>query len=239
MIELLKKHSFFKDKKLHSCELLENQGYCNENYLIVADRMKYIVRLFKDENIDRKKEYYFQKLAYHLGISPEPLVLDEENRLMIMVFQEGEHKVTLSSNELDRMIRTIKKLHSHDIDADTNITTALCRYELVKHTTQAVIDALDEIDCYAVEYVLCHNDLNVKNILWHNDKTILLDFEYAAVNDCYFDLASISVEFALSETDDIHMLDIYFGDEFYDENKLDAYKVVYQAVCDEWFTSLG
>lgn len=239
MIDILKKHSFFQGKYIESCELLENQGYCNENYLVVADGVKYIVRLFKDEKIDRKKEYYFQKLAYHLGISPEPLVLDEVHRLMIMKFQEGKHKDTLSSNELDTMIRTIKKLHNHNIDADTNITTVLSKYELVKHTTQAVIDALELIDCYAVNYVLCHNDLNVKNILWHEDKAVLLDFEYAAVNDCYFDLASISVEFSLSETDDIHMLDMYFGDEFYNENKLDAYKVVYQAVCDEWFASLS
>jgi len=235
MIEQLKKHLFFNDKTIESCVLLEHQGYCNENYLLVVDGVKYIVRVFQEENIDRKLEFYFQKLAYKQGISPEPLLLDELNSLMIMKFQEGKHKVAISLSELDTFIKTIKKLHSHDIDNDDNITTALYRYELVKNATQAVIDALDEIDCYAVEYVLCHNDLNAKNILWYDDKAILLDFEYAAVNDCYFDLASISVEFSLSEADDIHMLDVYFGDAFYDENKLDAYKVLYKAVCEEWF----
>ena len=239
MIQVLKKHPFFIDKTIESCTLLEYQGYCNENYLVVADGVKYIVRVFKEENIDRKLEFYFQKLAYEQGISPEPFLLDELNSLMIMKFQEGKHKAFLSLSELGGLIETIKKLHSHDIDNDENIKTALCRYELVKNSTQAVMDALDEIDCYAVNYVLCHNDLNAKNILWHDDKAVLLDFEYAAVNDCYFDLASISVEFSLSESDDIHMLDLYFGDAFYDENKLDAYKILYQAVCDEWFALLG
>ena len=235
MIEQLKKYPFFSDKIIESCRLLEHQGYCNENYLLMADGVRYIVRVFQEEKIDRKLEVYFQKIAYKQGISPEPLLLDELNNLMIMKFQEGKHKASLLLSELDILIKTIKKLHSHDIYNDDNIKTALCRYELVKNSTQDVIDALDEIDCYAVEYVLCHNDLNAKNILWYNDKAMLLDFEYAAVNDCYFDLASISVEFSLSEANDIHMLDVYFGDAFYDENKLDAYKVLYKAVREEWF----
>lgn len=235
MIEVLKQHTFFTDKSIESCTLLEHQGYCNENYLVLADGVKYIVRIFKEEGIDRKLEFYYQKLAYRQGISPEPFLLDELNNLMIMKFQEGKHKAFLSLKELDILIEMIKKLHSHDIDNDDNITTALCRYELARNSTQAVINALDEIDCYAIEYVLCHNDLNAKNILWYDDQAVLLDFEYAAVNDCYFDLASISVEFSLSESEDIHMLDLYFGDEFYDEAKLDAYKVIYNAVCEEWF----
>ena len=54
-----------------------------------------------------------------------------------------------------------------------------------------MIDALHTIDAYPKEYVLSHNDLNVKNILWHKNKVIFLDWEYAAVNDCYFDLACV------------------------------------------------
>jgi thiamine kinase-like enzyme len=152
-----------------------------------------------------------------------------------MLFQEGEHKNNLSHSELLRLIETVKKLHAYDIYIDDDITTVLCRYELVKYPTQAVNDALDIIDDYNIDYVLCHNDLNAKNILWDENKVVFLDFEYTAVNDCYFDLASISVEFNLSEKEEIEMLDIYFGNEFYDEAKLEAYKVIYKALCDEWF----
>jgi len=238
MIELLKAHPFFADKNIESCTLLVNQGYCNENYLVVANGVKYIVRFFKQKGMNRKQEFYFQKLAYEQGISPQPLSLDEKIGLMIMLFQEGEHKKNLSSIELQRVIATVKTLHAYDIYTDDNITTALCRYELVKNPSQEVIDALHTIDAYPVEYVLCHNDLNVKNILWHEKKVVFLDFEYTAVNDCYFDLASISVEFNLNKKEDIEMLDIYFGNEFYDEAKLDAYKVVYKALCEEWFEGI-
>jgi len=235
MINLLKTHPFFSDKQIDSCERLEHQGYCNENYLVVASGVKYIVRSFKQENINRKQEFYFQKIIYDLGIAPKPLVLDEKIGLMIMLFQEGEHKKNLSHTELQKLIATVKELHAYDIYVDDNITTALCRYELVKNPSKDVIDALHTIDAYPIDYVLSHNDLNIKNILWHKNKVIFLDFEYTAVNDCYFDLASISVEFNLSEIEDIAILDSYFGDEFYDEAKLDAYKIIYKALCEEWF----
>ena len=56
MINLLKTHSFFVTKTIESCTLLENQGYCNENYLVVADGVKYIVRKLLRDDIDRALE---------------------------------------------------------------------------------------------------------------------------------------------------------------------------------------
>ena len=53
MRDQLQKHPFFKEKYITSWESVETQGFCNENYLVIADQRKYIVRKFlrKDINI--------------------------------------------------------------------------------------------------------------------------------------------------------------------------------------------
>ena len=41
--------------------------------------------------------------------------------------------------------------------------------------------------------VPCHNDLLPGNVLFADDRVWLLDFEYAGMNDVFFDLGNLSV----------------------------------------------
>jgi len=108
----------------------------------------------------------------------------------------------------------------------------------VLHTRNEEINgALDMIEFYTKyteDSVVSHNDLNPMNILWQGNNPTLIDFEYASVNDCYFDLAAISIEFSLDKKAESLMLRRYFGGVFFREN-FDAYKIIYKALCDEWF----
>ncbi len=243
MIEQLKKHPFFSDKTIESCTLLEHQGYCNENYLLMADGVKYIVRKLLRDDIDRAFEWKVQNLAFEKSITAEPLVFDSQNGFMVFAFLEGEHKSKLDENELKLLAKTLRKLHSITIDAEP--------IELQTDTST--------IEHYQKEYVLCHNDLNPQNIFFPvgwaflptdnntnkvgntkayttiNAYPTLIDFEYAGVNDRYFDVASICVEFALDEQSQKHFLQCYFEDEIYSEKKLEAYKNLYASVCKLWF----
>jgi len=85
---------------------------------------------------------------------------------------------------------------------------------------------------------LCHNDLNPRNVLF-TEKIQLIDWEDAAVNDRYFDLASVCVEFNLDEEDEAFFLRSYFTEENeIHYKKLNAYKVIYKAICAQWFENL-
>jgi thiamine kinase-like enzyme len=64
-----------------------------------------------------------------------------------------------------------------------------------------------------------------------------IDWEYAGVNDRYFDLACVCVEFSLDAQMQGLFLDFYFEDDGYVVEKLEAYKVIYKALCEEWFKS--
>jgi len=247
MIELLKKHPFFKDKDIESCELLENQGYCSENYLLVANGAKYIVRKLIRDDIDRDFEWKVHTLAYAEGITAEPLLFDSEQGFMVFSFLEGEHK------EVESLLPQEVKQHKRGGSTPTGIhcdklSTTESDLKLLAHTLQKLhtipIDTkpiklqtdTSLIDSYPKEYVLCHNDLNPQNIFF-DDGVKLIDFEYAGVNDRYFDLASVSVEFRLDMQMQKAFLDAYFEGD-YVVDKLEAYKIVYVQLCREWFRNM-
>jgi len=231
MINLLKSHPFFQDKVIVSCTLLENQGYCNENYLLVADGERYIVRKLLRDDIDRAFEWQVQNLAYTQGITAKPLVYDEVNAFMVVAFLEGEHKVKVNINDLKLLAITLQKLHSIKIDVEP-ITIE------IKNKSDEVKKALETIENHSKEYVLCHNDLNPQNIFFA-DEAKLIDWEYTGMNDRYFDLACVCVEFNLSGEMQSLFLNVYFKSEDFNLEKLEAYKVVYDVLCEEWFdTSL-
>ena len=216
MIDLLKNHPFFADKDIASCTLLENQGYCNENYLAVANGVKYIVRKLLRDDIDRELEWKVQNLAFEEGITAEPLVFDRENGFMVFAFLDGVHKTTLDTNRLKNLAKTLRTLHSIHIDAQP---------------IKLEIDS--SIDNYPKEYVLCHNDLNPRNIFFSEDIKFI-DWEYAGVNDRYFDVACICVEFDLDDEMQEVFLEAYFEGE-YSVDKLESYQILYKNLCVEWF----
>ena len=247
MIDLLKRHQLFSDKKIESWELLENQGYCNENYLPVVDGEKYIVRKLIRDDIDRDFEWKVHTLAYEEGITAEPLLFDREQGFMVFSFLEGNHKevesllpqkakahkrggstpkgihydkLSTSESDLKNLAQTLRTLHSIKIDAKP-----------IKLQTDTSL-----IDNYPKEYVLCHNDLNPQNIFFNGDVK-LIDWEYAWVNDRYFDVASVCVEFGLDEEMQKVFLDAYFEGD-YALDKLEAYKILYAQLCKEWFENM-
>ncbi len=54
--------------------------------------------------------------------------------------------------------------------------------------------------------VPCHNDLLPGNVLFADDRVWLLDFEYAGMNDVFFDLANLSVNSELDQDSDERLL---------------------------------
>ena len=64
----------------------------------------------------------------------------------------------------------------------------------------------------------------------------MIDWEFAGMNDKYFDLAAISVEFKFEFLDEAYLLASYFGRAGWNKKKFDAYKIIYSALCTQWFT---
>ena len=60
--------------------------------------------------------------------------------------------------------------------------------------------------------VPCHNDLLCANVLDDGERLTLLDWEYAGMNDRYFDLGNLAVNNGLDDADEERLLEAYFGE---------------------------
>ena len=233
MIDQLKQYALFENRTIDSFELMELQGYCNENYVIHSEEKKYILRKFLRTDVDRKLEFEVQKLAFEQGIASEPLLLDEENAWALSAYIEGIHKEHLEKNDLHQFAEVLKKVHTLTIERDP-----LLMEPLFETRSKEVQDAFETLKSFPVELVLCHNDLNPRNVLF-SETIRLIDWEDAAINDRYFDLASVCVEFHLDQENEAYFLRRYFTDENeINDEKLKAYKVIYKALCTQWFENL-
>ncbi|MEA2047139.1 MAG: choline/ethanolamine kinase family protein [Campylobacterota bacterium] len=220
-------YHLFEKETIQRVTLLEAQGFCNENYLVITDKKKYIARKLIRTDIDRKFEYEVQGLAFKEGITAKPLMYDKKNALMLSEFVEGEHKALLKRDDLKALAHTLQKLHT--------ITRERKPIAIeIENETEETVKAFEIIEAYEKEYVLCHNDLNPQNILWSKEIK-LIDWEYAGINDRYFDLASVCVEFKLDKAMQALFLEVYFSANPYSLQKLEAYKTLYNVLCKEWF----
>ena len=209
---------------------LKIQGYSNKTYLLKTEKKEYILRLFQQEDINRKQEYAIHELASKENLT-STIIYHDENR-MITSFIEGVHKEKLVGKELKLLAKVLKKLHSLPFCNNSIILN-------IKENSKETFDAFNIIENSEKVLVLCHNDLNPKNIIFNSLPAYpkLIDWEYAGVNDCYFDLASVCVEFYLGTEEEKFFLNAYFN-KSYNQEKLDAYKIIYKHLCKEWFIAL-
>ncbi len=220
----------FAGKTLTPPILLSQQGFSNENYSFYADKQRYLLRKFKLQDRDRILEYEVQKFAYQYGLAAQPYYLNLEDGFMICEYLEGKHITKLTRAEITVSVQQLKQLHALQIEQQPLALKA--NFSVF---TEELEESFELIDNASSEMVLCHNDLNPQNCIFSKETIKFIDWEFAGMNDRYFDLASFSVEFQFSVLDEAYMLALYFGDKKWDKEKLDAYKVIYRALCAQWF----
>ena len=220
----------FRGKQISHVDLLPEQGFSNTNYTFILNKKNYLLRQFKLQDRNRQEEFDIQTLAYQKGLAAKPYVLNLSEGYMICDFIEGDHKEKLERDDISQVIHVLKKLHSMTIKSQV--------IDLKSEFTikdKALSDAFKIIENTENEIVLCHNDLNPKNCIFSKKGLKLIDWEFAGMNDKYFDLAAISVEFKFKLLDELYMLASYFQKEGWSKEKFDAYKIVYSALCEKWF----
>jgi len=228
----LKPYGLLENQNVEELSLLEMQGHCNINYFLKTDKEEYLVRKFKHES-NRKVEFFIQNLAAKQGVAARALHLDEESGLMICDFIHGEHLEKLDQKTITKLALTLQKLHKIKLMQKPTSFKGAFEY---KH--KKAYKAFKVIERYPPEYVLAHNDLHPKNILF-GKKIQFIDWEYAGVTDRYFDLAAIIVEFKFNQKDEKRFLQTYFGrNRKVNHKKLEAYKTVYTTLWTVWFYKL-
>jgi len=151
--------------------------------------------------IDRENEAMLLNQIKHLGLAPNVLFHDSLKGIFIWEFLEGEQfiltpetqasYIRLLGSSLAQIHESIISINSIDIfSASINLYKRLLENSPHQALIKKTLSLYNEISHDGMSFVLSHNDLNAKNILW-NDQFLFLDWEYAGLNHPYFDIASI------------------------------------------------
>jgi len=176
--------------------------------------------------IDRGDEAAATQNAAMLGIGPQVLTVLPEHGSLVTRFVPATplSPAAVRGGQLDAVVRALKTLHDGPpLAARFNYCEVLEDYratarshnvpehqheELAREIaaqTQAVLTGTEH------EPVACHNDLLAANILDDGSRLWIVDWEYAGMNDRYFDLANLAVNNGFTADDESSLLVAYFG----------------------------
>jgi len=220
-LNLLKNYAIFENEILLNISKVSHQGFSNKTYMLSSDSRKYVIKSYaKDMNVEL--EFFIQQIAYQQNIASKPLLIDKNNRIFISEFIKGKHKDKLRYTKLKNLAKTLRKLHK----------TKIKRSSSPLHVTKQNLSSLNK---YKRELVLCHNDLNPQNIIFNKDIKFI-DWEYSSINDRYFDLSCIIIEFNLNQKEEKYFLKSYFkNNKEINIKKLHDFKIFYKKICILWF----
>lgn len=244
--KLLQNHNFFSKDKIIDIKLLENQGVCNIIYKIKTKDKSYLLRVFKNKHknlSERKIEFKIQNLANNYQLSSKAHILDLENGFMLCDFIDGFHKEKLTNSDLNLLVKKLKNLHkikfnqkSYKLKKDFHNYKNFLKDENSKKIINQSLKELKKVEKHSFLKVLCHHDINYKNILFTKNDLKFIDWEFACVNDLFFDLANICIEFKLSKNQEKFLLKRYFLKlNKSDLQKLKSYKIIYTNLWILWF----
>ena len=183
--------------------------------------------------IDRSHEIEAATRAAELGIAPPLLGPLPDVGTPITRFIPGHHlEQAALAERLPDLVVMLKRFHGsgplrgtfmvhrvvewHAREAGANGVMPPSAYERLHQQSRRIEKAFGAAPTPPVP---CHNDLLPANVLVadnadddaHDGRLYLLDFEYAGMNDVFFDLANLSVNAELSEAADHDLLRLYFG----------------------------
>lgn len=194
-------------------------GMSHLTYVIEIKNELYTYRVIgKDGNlfVNRHLEHENIKRVEPLHLNNETVYFDESTGEKAAKYVEG---TVLSSVDyhpyLKDVAKMLKKLHHSGIEpaSDYGLLERLELYETyTENRSELYLDLKKKwVDIYLNERlhmpkVFCHNDAQRSNIVIGKDQLYLLDWEYAGLNEFYYDIASFgNVKFE----DALELLDVY------------------------------
>ena len=206
-------------------------GITNRNYRVDVGDESFHLRLAGENTellgIDREREYQSALAAGELGIAPEVVYFIRPEGYLVTRFIPGRPILPdeLRQPENIRLVlEALRKLHAMpEIPGVFNVFQVVRDYsEIAKRynvqfpknfdwLTNQMNDAETALSTDPLTPAPCHNDLLNANFLLA-DKLYLLDWEYAAMGDIFFDLANFSNNHELSAEEDRLLMDCYFGE---------------------------
>lgn len=201
-------------------------GLTNQNFKVIFPNNSYFIRTGSQNahllGLDSEREYFCTKEAAALGIAPHVLFYDSESHIMVMPFIESL-PIKKDLITYRRVLSLLRQLHNSEI----KLSNTFCPYDIIYNYYQHAVDLrhdqhvplssyllsiVEEIRQVAPSYrnlVPCHLDLYSKNFLDDGNKIWIIDWEYSAMADPLYDLATLASADFLSLQEMQEILQIY------------------------------
>lgn len=206
-------------------------GITNRNYRVRFAGEDLVVRLpGKDTElleIDRAAEKAAGDLAARAGIGPAVVALLDDPPCLVTEFVAGEAMSAAQLREpgaLAEVARALRTLHA----CEERLPVAFSGFRIVETYAARMADRGAEVPssyewaaaaAHRIEAALigpehdpvpCHNDLLAANFIRSPQGVRIVDWEYAGMNDRYFDLGNFAVNNELDEAQEAELLAAYF-----------------------------
>jgi thiamine kinase-like enzyme len=231
IFEILARMPQFAGTSLDRPEIERIGGLTNRNYKITVGHEGYVLRLAgagTGDYIDRQAEERNARIAAAAGVNAEVLFFDAGDGRMLCRYVDG---ITMSAESfrdlgrVERAARAFRRMHDctepfasrFDVFAKIDKYLALLRgqraripagYDELQQTAEGARQALAERPAALAP---CHNDPLAENFLDTGERMVIVDWEYAGMNDPMWDLGDLSVEAAFGPAQDAALLGAYFG----------------------------
>ena len=204
-------------------------GITNSNYVATVDDREFVIRIPGERTallgIDRAHEAEAARRAAELGIGPAVLGVLDEVGTLVTELVAGRHLDPAGFiGRLPDVVHLIRRFHAsgplggsfpihrivewHARDAAAHGVMAPASYERLHQQSRRIEAAFAKAPTAAVP---CHNDLLPANVLFGDEQVWLLDFEYAGMNDVFFDLGNLSVNSEFPPDAEERLLTSYLG----------------------------
>lgn len=191
---------------------LLTEGYSNMVYLLSVEQVpRFVLRIPNIDcdafGVNRKVEISTLKQAAFVGLSPEVVWASDDGVVACEFVPQTtiDWSVHHKNEDVKRIALALAKTHKLPIvDHKYSVFDVIDHYlkqiqALVLEDASVRCEYEYLLDCFKsltlpplmLPFVLCHNDLNPKNILMDNEVLRLIDWEYAGVGDPLFDLAVV------------------------------------------------
>ena len=180
---------------------------------VEANGRTFVLKISRsDESIDAwRARREILRLAADAGLAPRVIHTDEARRAVLSVFVTGKPFVAAyrdprtgdaAVGDLGRLLRRVHSLpvpaHAESRDPREVLATTWSGLSATDGIPAFVGDAVQRVLAETPppsgrDAVLSHNDVNPGNLLYDEERMLLVDWDAAGRNDPYFDLATIAL----------------------------------------------
>jgi len=187
--------SVFSAGKNHHCALVDWEGS---------------TRVLKIFNHSFEQAVEAQRYAADLGLAPK-VIFQGDNTIVMEHLRDQPTKVNELAISLNRL-HTAPTPNIQGLDLPKFIDGYLkFAPKELQAWSRLLFDPMNTFFEDTTRHCFCHNDLVNENCLRKNDRAVFIDWEYAALNNPWFDLAAIIFYRDLTDKEATEFLQTYRG----------------------------